>query len=147
LIAPIARDWARLAYEHPTAGFAKAEDASDETVVLGRWKITAKYGFWQFGLEDWAKSATSPNKELPVGGAALIQLGPDEFLVAGSDVRVRFSLDKAAAGESSQFLDVEEGTFVRGQWQMARRWNGDQVDYGLNLAAPTLLKIRLGTYR
>jgi hypothetical protein len=30
---------------------------------------------------------------------------------------------------------------------MARRWNGDQVDYGLNLAAPTLLKVRLGTYR
>lgn len=147
LLEPISRDWAKLAFEHPTAGFAKPQDASDQTAVLGRWKITAKYGFWQFGLEEWAKSATSPNKELPVGGATLIQLGPDEFLVAGSDLRLRFSLDKSAAGENSQFLDVEEGTLVNGKWVMTRRWNGDQVDYGLNLAAPTLLKVRLGTYR
>jgi len=147
LIAPIARDWAKLAYEHPTAGFAKPDDASDQSAVLGRWKVNASYGFWQFGLEEWAKSRTSPNKDLPVGGAALIQLAPDEFLVAGSDIRLRFSLDKPSAGENSQFLDVEEGTFVDGRWQMARRWNGDQVDYGLNLTSPTLLKVRLGTYR
>jgi len=147
LMAPIARDWAKLAYEHPTAGFAKPENASDQTTVLGRWKITAKYGFWQFGLEDWAKSATSPNKELPVGGAALIQLGADEFLLAGSDVRLRFSLEKPSAGESSQFLDVEEGTFENGRWEMLRHWNGDQVDYGINLTTPTLLKIRLGSFR
>lgn len=147
LLEPIARDWARLSFGHPTAGFAKPEDAGDQSAVLGRWRITAKYGYWQFGLEDWPKSATSPNKELPVGGAALIQLGPDELLVIGSDVRLRFSLDHAAAGEESQFLDVEEGTFVGGKWVMERRWNGDQVDYGLNLSRPTLLKVRLGTYR
>ena len=147
LLAPIARDWAKLAYEHPTAGFAKPQEATDQAAVLGRWKINASYGFWQFGLEEWAKSRTSPNKELPVGGAALIQLGPDEFLVAGSDIRLRFSLDKAGAGENSQFLDVEEGTFENSRWVMTRRWNGDQVDYGLNLAAPTLLKVRLGTFR
>jgi beta-galactosidase GanA len=147
LIAPIASEWARLAFEHPTAGFAKPQDASDQTAVLGRWKITAKYGFWQFGLEEWDKSRTSPNKELPVGGAALIQLAANEFLVAGSDVRLRFSLDKPQPGENSQFLDVEEGTFENGSWVMKRRWNGDQVDYGLNLKEPVLLKVRMGTYR
>jgi beta-galactosidase GanA len=147
LIAPIASEWARLAFEHPTAGFAKPQDASDQTSVLGRWKITAKYGFWQFGLEEWDKSRTSPNKELPVGGAALIQLAANEFLVAGSDARLRFSLDKPQPGENSQFLDVEEGTFENGSWVMKRRWNGDQVDYGLNLKEPVLLKVRMGTYR
>jgi len=146
VLAPVARDWARLAFERPTAGFARPDDASDQTAVLGRWKITAKYGFWQFGLEDWPKSRTSPNKDLPVGGAAVIQVAPDEFLVAGSDVRLRYSLDKSD-GMSSQFLSVEEGTLRDGRWVMARRWNGDQVDYGLNLVRPTLLKIRLGTYR
>jgi len=30
---------------------------------------------------------------------------------------------------------------------MKRRWNGDQTDYGLNLTTPTLLKVRMGTYR
>ena len=49
LLAPIARDWARLAFEHPTVGFAKADDASDQSAVMGRWKITAQYGLWAFG--------------------------------------------------------------------------------------------------
>lgn len=147
LLAPIARDWAKLAFEHPTAGFAKPQDASDQSAVLGRWKITAMYGLWQFGQRERAGTASSPNKELPVGGAALIQLGPDEFLVAGSDIRLGFSLDRPASGENSQFLDVEEGSFENGGWVMKRRWNGDQIDYGINIAAPTLLKIRLGAYR
>ena len=68
-------------------------------------------------------------------------------MLAGSDVRVRFSLDKPAEGGNVQFIDVQEGTFEKGEWRMARRWNGDQTDYGLNLTKPTLLKVRLGTYR
>ena len=98
LLAPIARDWAKLAFEHPTAGFAKPQDGSDQSAVLGRWKITAMYGLWQFGERDWTWIDMPPNpRRLPVGGAAMIQLGPDEFLVAGSDLRMRFALDKPAA--------------------------------------------------
>jgi beta-galactosidase GanA len=148
LLAPIARDWAKLAFEHPTAGFAKPQDGADQSAVLGRWKIRARYGLWAFGQPEWHPEAPpSPNKERPVGGAAIIQLGPDEFLVAGSDLRLEFALNKTDTHENSQFLDVEEGTFENGRWVMKRRWNGDQVDYGINLAAPTLLKVRLGTYR
>jgi beta-galactosidase GanA len=148
LLAPIARDWAKLAFEHPTAGFAKPQDASDQDAVLGRWKIKARYGLWTFGQPEWHPEAPpNPNKVKPVGGAAIIQLGPDEFLVAGSDVRLEFGLDKGPTGENWQILDVDEGTFANGRWVMARRWNGDQVDYGINLTTPTLLKVRLGTYR
>jgi beta-galactosidase GanA len=149
ILAPTARDWARLAFEHPTWGAARPNDGSDVSGVLGRWKVTTQYGRWQFGEDNWTWIHTdpNPNKDRPVGGAALVQLGPDEFLLAGSDVRVRFSLDKPAAGENVQFLDVEEGTFVNGEWVMKRRWNGDQTDYGLNLTNPTLLKVRLGIYR
>jgi hypothetical protein len=60
-------------------------------------------------------------------------------------VRLRYSL--ARPGENVQLLDVEEGTFENGRWMMKRRWNGDQIDYGLNLTRPVLLKVRLGTYR
>jgi beta-galactosidase GanA len=148
LIAPISRDWAKLAFEHPTAGFAKPQDATDQSAVLGRWKIRSRYGLWAFGQPEWHPEAPpSPNKERPVGGAAIIQLGPDEFLVAGSDLRLEFALNGRETHENSQFLDVEEGTFENGRWVMERRWNGDQVDYGLNLTRPTLLKVRLGTYR
>jgi beta-galactosidase GanA len=146
LLAPVARDWARLAFEHPTLGFAKPKDGADQSGLLGRWKVAAQYGQWEFGEREWTWIDVPPNpkKDQPVGGAALIQLGPDEFLVAGSDVRVRFA---PVNGANSQFRDVEEGTFENGRWVMARRWNGDQTDYGLNLTTPVLLKVRLGTYR
>lgn len=149
VLAPAARDWAKLSFEHPTAGFAKPKDGADQTATLGRWKITAMYGMWEFGERDWTWIDMPPNpkKDMAVGGAALIQLGPDEFLLAGSDVRIRFGLDRPAAGDNVQFLDVEEGTFEDGRWVMKRRWNGDQTDYGLNLTDPVLLKVRLGTYR
>ena len=149
LLAPIARDWARLAFEHPSVGFAKGEDASDQTQTLGRWKIKAQYGLWAFGDPTWTFMKFPPNqkKDEPIGGAAMIQLAPDEFLLVGSDVRISFALVQPASGEGSGFLDVEEGTFENGRWVMARRWNGDQTDYGLNLDAPTLLKVRLGTWR
>jgi beta-galactosidase GanA len=146
VLRPIAGEWASLAFKHPTVGFAKPQDGADQSAVLGRWKITAMYGLWQFGMRERASNPPPPSKDQPVGGAAIIQLGQDEFLIVGSDVRLGFSLDKPN-GASSQFLSVEEGSFDNGRWVMARRWNGDQVDYGINLTTPTLLKIRLGTYR
>ena len=149
LLEPIASDWARLEFEHPTTGFAKPDDGSDQTTVMGRWKITARYGMWEFGEPQWMPAGTPPppTKDKPIGGAAVIQLGPDEFLIAGSDVRLDFDLANPKPGDNSQLLDVEEGTFENGQWVMARRWNGDQTDYGLNFTRPTLLRVRLGTYR
>ena len=112
--------------------------------------MTAQYGLWQFGERrlDLDQDRRIPNKDLPVGGAAVIQLGPDEFLVAGSDVRLRFSLAKPAAGEQLAISSTSRKAHSQnGQWIMTRRWNGDQIDYGLNLAKPVLLKVRLGTYR
>ena len=143
LMAPIARDWARLALEHPGIGFAKGEDASDQSAVLGRWKITAQYGLWEF----WNNEGTPahPNKARPVGGAAVLQLGEDEFLLAGSEVRVGF--DEAGPTKRDVYKIVDEGTFENGRWVLKRRWNGDQLDHGINLTKPTLLKIRFGVIR
>ncbi len=149
LMRPIAGDWARLAFENPTVGFARGEDASEQTETLGRWKIKAQYALWAFGDPSWTfmEFPPHPDKDRPVGGAALIQLGPDEFLLAGSDVRISFAQATPREGDTVHFLSVEEGTFENGRWVMSRRWNGDQTDYGLNLTNPTLLKVRLGTYR
>jgi beta-galactosidase GanA len=149
LLQPIAQDWARLSFEHPTNGFARGQDAAPQSITMGRWKMTAQYALWPFGEPEWTglKMPPHPDKDRPVGGAALIQLGSDEFLLAGDHIRIRFGLDKPQPGESSQFLSVEEGTFENGRWIMTRRWNGDQIDYGLNLTRPVLLKVRMGTYR
>ncbi len=149
LFQPIAREWARIAFEHPTWGAVKAPDSAAQATTLGRWRVSARFGLEQFGEPEWNPNAPPPPWAAePVGGAVLAQLGPDEFLAAGSFVRLRFALAAPAPGENSQFLSVEEGTFRDGRWVMLRRWNGDQTDYGLNFGAqPVLLRVRLGTYR
>jgi beta-galactosidase GanA len=151
LFAPIAREWARIAATRPTWGTAKAADAADQSTLLGRWRVTASYEQWEFGERDWTwlKSDPHPTKGVPLGGLVVAQLGADEFLVAGSDVRARFSLDSSRGGEIGTMMRVEEGSFgPGGEWVMTRVWNGDQTDYGLNFTAtPVLLKVKMGTYR
>jgi beta-galactosidase GanA len=150
LFSPIARQWARIAASRPTWGSAKGPDAADQSQVIGRWKVTAMYELWEFGERDWTwiKTDPHPTKGHAVGGMVVAQLAPDEFLVAGSDVRARFTLDQPRGGEIGTVLRVEEGSFAPdGQWVMTRVWNGDQTDYGLNFTQqPVLLKVKLGTY-
>jgi beta-galactosidase GanA len=145
LFAPIARPWARIASTRPTWGTAKGAD--EQSKVMGRWRVSVQYGQYQFGEPDWTflKKDPHPTEGEPVGGVVVAQLGPDEFLVAGSDARLRFS---AASGEG-QMVRVEEGTLAEdGSWRTSRVWNGDQTDYGLNFTAePVLLKVRMGVAR
>lgn len=151
LFAPVARTWAQIVATHPSWGVAKGADAADRSTNMGRWKVTAQFELWEFGERDWTwiKSDPHPTKGKPLGGAVVVQLGPDEFLVSGSDARIRFGLDKPAAGENSMMARVEEGTFDEaGHWVMRRVWNGDETDYGLNFTSePVLLRVKLGTYR
>jgi beta-galactosidase GanA len=148
--APVAGDWARIALEHPTWGVAKTADNADQSTVIGRWRVTARFGLGQFGEPEWNMAGMTPPPHASelVGGAVVAQLGADEFLVSGNFVRVRLALASPASGESSQILSAEEGTFSDGRWVMRRRWNGDETDYGFNFAAePVLLRVRLGSYR
>jgi beta-galactosidase GanA len=149
LFRPIASAWARIALERPTWGTAKGFPQQSHT--FGRWKVSAEYEHWEFGEPQWLSPETPPhpNKGKPTGGVAVAQLGADEFLFAGSDVRVRFALAQPAPGESSMLARVEEGTFdTEGRWVMSRVWNGDQTDYGINITSqPVLLKVKLASYK
>ena len=151
LFGPIARTWARIAASNPIWGTAKGTDGAAQSGTMGRWRVIVQYAQWQFGEPDWTwlKSDPNPARDQPVGGVVVAQTGPDEFLVAGSDARLRFGLDKPAAGESAMMVRVEEGTFDEdGSWRMARVWNGDQTDYGLNFTAePVLLKVKMGVLK
>ncbi len=147
MLAPNARDWARIAFENSTWGTAKG--AKEQATVRGRWRIAAEYGRWQMGEPEWTwiKADPHPDADAPVGGMVVAQLGPDTFLISGSHVRVRLALADAK-GEQAQLLSAEEGSFVDGKWVMRRRWNGDLIDYGFNFTGePVLLKVTMGTYR
>ena len=86
--------------------------------------------------------------EAPVGGLVAAQLGPDTFLISGSHVRVRLTAAGTASNQQAQIISAEEGSFIAGKWTMRRRWNGDQIDYGLNFTGePVMLKVTMGLYR
>lgn len=150
LLGPAAREWAGIARDHPVWGTARGNDASDQSTTLGRWKVTAQYGRWSFGEDDWTWIERDPHPlaDQPVGGMLIAQLGPDTFLVTGTDVRVRLALAAPAKGENTQIVEAQEGRFANGQWVMTRRWNGDQVDYGFNFGKePVWLKVTMASYR
>jgi hypothetical protein len=112
-------------------------------VPLGKWEIYASFGMPSFGNGMQPKGNSPPD-----GGVVVLELGPDEYLIAGHHLRVDFA-PTFAPGKKRLFLKVEEGRYdAAGNWQMKRIWNGDQTDYGLNLMADenVLLKVRLTTF-
>jgi len=146
--AGVMRDWARLAFEHPTWGSSKPDDGADVKTVMGDWSIQGSFGQWQFGEKSWSwlKSEPAPWGKEPVGGLAVIQLSRDEFLMTADHVRVRF--EPATPDPKAMVLRVEEGHFAEGRWVMDRLWNGDQTDYGINIVdRPVVLKVVMGRYR
>ena len=150
LLGPASRDWAAILRDHAVWGTARGQDAADQATRLGRWKVTAQYGRWNFGEDNWTWLAVDPHplKDQPVGGALVAQLGPDSFLITGTDVRVRLALAEPEKGEAAQIIEAQEGRFENGEWVMTRRWNGDQVDYGFNFGKePVWLKVTMASYR
>ena len=143
LLGPIARQLAQGNFEGKVRGASEEPENHTQTLAFARWKAVLQYGMPSFG--DWMK----PKGNAPAdGGVVILELGPDEFLVAGHHVRVDFA-PASAPGKKRYWMKVEEGSYdAAGKWKTARLWNGDQTDYGLNLKADenVLLKVRLTTY-
>jgi hypothetical protein len=143
LLAPVARQLAKANFEGKLRG--ASEDPAQHTQLLSfdHWTATVSYGLPAFG--NWIP----PKGNKPAdGGVVIAQLGSDEFLVAGHHARVDFA-PVGAPGKKRLWLKVEEGKYdTAGNWKMARIWNGDQTDYGLNLKSDesVLLRVSLTTY-
>jgi hypothetical protein len=149
--APMQRQWARWAFEGRVHGVSEPDDHADRTITMSHgWKAQVSFGQWQFGEKEWPGNAKEPPPHASQlgGGVAIAQIGDDEFLIVGQLARVRLSGEPAPGGLGTTLVQVEEGSFdSHGRWLMERRWNGDQVDWGLNLTArPTTLKVRMGRY-
>jgi beta-galactosidase GanA len=147
--AAMQREWARIAFEHPTWGTAKPDNGAPVSTTMGDWTISASWGEWQFGMKDWIwlKSEPAPWASEPVGGTAVAQLSADEFLVTGDHVRLTFG-SRPGGPTNAMIVRVEEGHFDQSRWVMDRIWNGDQTDYGINLIdRPAVLKVTMGRYR
>jgi beta-galactosidase GanA len=149
LLAPFAGEWARLALEQPVWGAARPDDSQPVVLDLGDWTATLAFHEWQFGHIDaeWLKQY--PKREPATNAGALIaQLDEDTYLVTGRNVRVSFALPESRAAEHMEFVAVEEVAFRDGRWETLRRWNGDQIDWGLNFRErDEVLRVTLATYQ
>jgi len=143
LVSPAARLIAKAGFEGRVHGTAEQPGQPVQTLPIDeRWKAVVTYGVPQF----WFQGEPPGNPE-PVGGALVVQLGPDEFLVTGLHARVNLVATDPALADRQIYEYVDEGTYEDGEWVFHRRWNGDQTDYGLNFSsAPQLLRVKLATY-
>ncbi len=98
-----------------------------------------------------------------LGYAMVMGLGPDEFLIAGSDVQVTFTPRTPGAPKAS-LADAEIGQFEGTRWVPERKRNGDDVLLNYRLAdqarinqsgsglrflpgEPTIQRVKLYRYR
>ena len=140
-LAPMAGLIATAALDGKLWGAAEPTATHSQTLDLGDWQARLGYGQPQFG------DAPAHGNPQPDGGVLIAQLGRDEYLVVGRDVRVDFLPGKSRQGVHYLYDRVEEGHYQDGQWIFRREWNGDQTDYGLNFTGvPQVLRVRLATY-
>jgi len=77
-----------------------------------------------------ARHYTFPTPDYPAG--IFIQLGPDEYLVAGRGLSVGFTPNTPGLPIAG-FISVDDGAFVNGNWVAGRRLNGDEILSGKGL--------------
>jgi beta-galactosidase GanA len=84
---------------------------------------------------EWA----SPARHDPVwprSGGLIVQIAPDEFIVAGNGIIVTFAADPSAAGVNVGIERVDEGHVAAGKFVVTRRLNGDETHQGRHLRLP-----------
>ena len=84
-----------------------------------------------------------------MGGGLIINIAPDEFIIAGTGIVATFS--PADSIGSVGILSSDEGNFVNGNWVAGRRMNGDQDHQGRHVRIETgewgIQRVRVYRYR
>jgi len=95
----------------------------------------------------WSGKAKDEN--WPITGGLIIQLAPDEFIIAGTGIVATFKplKDNFRAG----IAQIDEGVFENGKWIPGLRLNGDQNHQGRHLRIAegdySIQKIKLYSYQ
>ncbi|MBK8186251.1 MAG: DUF5597 domain-containing protein [Cellvibrio sp.] len=167
VFAPAMREWAKLIFENNTWGVAEPLDTSGSEKIwnaeatpeekdqynkdraaaltqnldLGLWNAEVTYGRPMFWIAP-------PEGNTPAaGGALIVQLSDNEYLVTAHKARVEFKPSNELANKKFMIERVEEGHFKNGKWIMERVWNGDQTDWGMNFTARVhILKVKMASY-
>ena len=155
LFKPMAREIARLNFEgkvqtavqlsaiDPDAergsSFDRVNYITDQSLHFDDWDTDIAFGTFS----RLARSQSQP--EAPDGRILIAELDKGQFLLAGYHCRVMFRPTGKNKGQPWQYLIVEEGRFTDGEFKADRILNGDQTDWGLNFAEPTVLHVSVYT--
>ena len=130
----------------------RAPSSFDSTVDLTPQQLTlGGYNFMVHFREPAPISiGAKVEPEIPgVHGGLIIQMGPDDFLVAGAGMVITFATNReprSLAGIDS----IWEGNFVNGAWTPGRELNGDEDNQGRYLRMPgdefTIRRLHLYRY-
>ena len=77
----------------------------------------------------------------PVGRGMIVELGSNDFLVAGAKFRVEFR-ELEGPPRDARILTLEEGTFEGERWAPVRRLNGDELHVSFSERS-RVLRVRL----
>lgn len=130
-------------------GTGKLHSAVEEDQITERLLTFTDYEVLaQFGRTESSYGGTFASGTARKTGRAMVsEVAPDEFVIIGFDTTVRFEPRRGSKLKSAQFLWVEEGRFENGEWKAARRLNGDETFFRLNLPAQgAILRAKLMSY-
>lgn len=118
------------------------KENATQIIKLGNYEFTFKHDY-TLNWSDGAKEAV-----WPTSGAIIIEIGPDEFYIAGSGIVVTFITLKKAV--NAGILKVDQGRFDNDVWKTIRHLNGDQTHQGRHLRISVgdyeIQKLKLYTY-
>ena len=128
----------------PTS-FDGVQDLAAQAFTFGQYTFDVR-----FKQPPPISTGAKEETELPgAHGGLILQVGPDEFIVAGTGMIMTFgSIDRANPVAGIEM--VEEGRFVSNDWKRGRVLNGDDTNQGRQLSLPSgrfvVRRIRLYRY-
>lgn len=112
------------------------EGLSEQLVHLRNYDLLLSYGF-----------PTYKEPGLQSGRVLIGQIGEDEFLLIGFDVKFAFRPSFGSGFEEVEYLMAEQGHYEGEQWVRERVWNGDALYHATLPADGVVLRIRLRRVR
>ena len=99
-------------------------------------------------LADGVVAGDRPTEQPSPSGGLVLATAPDEFIVGGTAVTVKFT--SSQAGRRIGILSAEEGRFVGGKWENVRWLGGDETHQGRHVRLEpgrfSLQRVRLYAY-
>jgi beta-galactosidase GanA len=118
------------------------EKNSQRKSAIGNYELTIKHDNTLGWNSESKDSVWSP------GGAVLVKLTEDEFLIAGNGIVI--TATSLVPGRTAGILYADEGSIKNGEWKTHRRLNGDQTHQGRHIRLPLgqwgMQRVRLYSY-